>query len=160
LAHSRLLPSLRARLPPPDSRRPPAHAPPLQEYGTHGSSCFVLWFRRMLRNWDQLIVPRQQLRWNDGSSAACLPRLQVFQLEELEVDVKAQMVRRSRSTRQRLSFTWSASLDSQDAFKVSATDLTWSSDLPVLGSDPERAHGPRAPVGGGREGRRLRRGGP
>jgi len=104
-----------------------------RKYGTHGSSCFVLWFRRMLRNWDQLIVPRQQLRWNDGSSAACLPRLQVFQLEELEVDVKAQMVRRSRSTRQRLSFTWSASLDSQDAFKVSATDLTWSSDLPVLG---------------------------
>lgn len=104
-----------------------------RKYGTRGGACGALFCRRMLRNWDQLIVPRQQLRWNDGSSAACLPRLQVFQLEELEVDVKAQMVRKKSTTRQKLSLSWSASLDSQDAFKVSATDLTWSSDLPVLG---------------------------
>jgi len=112
-----------------------------RKYGTRGGTwCRLFWFRRMLANWSQLVVPRQQLRWNDGSSAACLPRLHVFELEELEVDVKAQMVRKSKSTRQRLSLSWSASLDSQDAFKVSATDLTWSSDLPVLGrlTHPER----------------------
>jgi predicted membrane chloride channel (bestrophin family) len=103
------------------------------KFGTRGAG--VRWLCRLWKNWNELMVPRQLLRYNDATGAGNMPRLQSFELQELEVDVKAKMLRRKPTFRQRLSQGLSAisSEDTQDSQKTTAYDLTWSSDLCILG---------------------------
>lgn len=103
------------------------------KFGTRGAG--VRWLWKLWRNWDALMVPRQRLRYNDATGAGNMPRLQSFELQEMEVDVKAKMLRRKPTFRQRLSQGLSAisSEDTQDSQKTAAYDLTWSSDLCILG---------------------------